>query len=305
MSTEAIKPFIIAITVIGILALIFNLLGIYLLKASRLDNSFQIKIITNLSICDILILTVSMLDMVLKFNGHALLTSKVAQVVWSFRESVYYTWIMMFYLLTIDRFLGCNFPLRYRASMSPKKCTIVLGFSWGIAITLWPTFSILDTIQIQIISYAYLWLIYDGIFLCLFFVTYATVFYRKKKSNQNLGRQYTGLGNQRFFAVTSTMLVAFMLFETIPKIGSACLTMVSLEVGNVLKHIFMLCWGINLLVDPFIYILLLPSVRHTAADKLRSVCNIFRRNRISALARNDTTQNSVPTTSSITKNEKG
>lgn len=303
MSEENTQFYNIATTVICTLALIFNVLGIYLLKATRLGSSFQRNIIVSLSCCDILISSGTLIIITLQFFGHKLMTSRAAQVVWGLREGVYHTWISLFYLLTVDRFLGCNFPLRYRTWTYAKKCRIILGLSWGIAILLGPIFNILDPMQVRVYSNRYLWPIYDGIFLFLFMVTYVSVFYRKKQSIQNLHRTSSGPGNQRFFALTLAMLTAFILFETIPTIVSAAIAMESLKTRDVFQHIFELCWNINYLVDPFIYIFLMPRVRNTAINKLRSLCLMFRKNSAQATASNNTSLRNLPTTVYITKND--
>ena len=290
-------------TAINALALIFNLFGIYLLETSGLRNSFQIQIITNLSACDILISIGNLVSMVLQFNGHKLTTSRMVQGIWALREAVYHTWIIMFYLLTLNRFLGCNFPFKYRALASPMKGKIILAVSWGIAIILGPTFVVVDTLTVRVYTNKYLWLVYDGIFLFLFFVTYATVFYRKKRSNKNLRRRSSGQGNQRFFKLTVTMLAAFLLFEIVPTIGSAVLAMINLKIRDVFQYIFELCWSLNLLVDPLIYIYVMPRVRHTAIIKLQSLFCMCRESRVAVPERSSKEESDQPTVAHITKDE--
>ena len=290
---------------ICILAFIFNIIGFYLLKSSRLGNSIQIKIIMNLSCCDIFISTTTIIVMALHFNGQPLLTSRAAQVVWAHRTAVYHTWFGMFYLLTIDRFLGCNFPFRYRALTSPKKCKIILVVSWVIPIILAPIFIVLDTMEVRVYFNKYLWVVYDVTFLLLFLITYSSVFYRKQKSTQKIRLRNTkGPGNQKFFALTAAMLTAFLFLETIPVIVSACITMVSIETRDVFQHVFELCWNSNLLLDPFIYIYLMPRVRHTAFCKLRSLCGMRSTSQEAVMTRSSTMRNACSTTYHITKDEK-
>ena len=305
MSEEMTNIFNIITMTICILAFIFNIIGLYLVKSSRLGNSIQIKIIMNLSCCDIFISTTTIVVMVLHFSGHPLVRSRAAQVIWAHRTAVYHTWFGMFYLLTVDRFLGCNFPFRYRTLTSPKKCKIILGVSWVIPIILAPIFSVLDTMKVRVYFNKYLWVVYDGIFLLLFMVTYSTVFYRKQKSTQKIRRRSTkGPGNQRFFALTAAMLTAFMFLETIPVIVSACITMVSIETRDVFQHVFELCWNSNLLVDPFIYIYLMPRVRRTAFNKLRILCGQRSKDREAAMTRSTTMQNTFSAAFHVTKDER-
>ena len=292
MSYEITQICKIAVTVINSLTILCNILGIYLLKASLLGKSVQTQIILSLSCCDILMSGGSLAVMILDICGHKLVTSKVAQVVWAHSvPSVCITWFNMYYLLTFDRFLACNFPFRYRALALTKKCRIVVGISWAITMILGPTFSILNTTKVKAFYFKYLFVTCDSLFLCLFFVTYGSVFYRKKQSTQNVRRQHADAQNQRFFKLTAAMLAAFLIFETIPSFGSAILAMDNSETRYLFEIIFQLCWHTNLLVDPFIYIFLMPRIRQTAVKKLRSLQDIIRKNSTSALSSNSSTQN--------------
>ena len=289
----------IAVTAINCLAILCNIIGIYLLKASRLGKSVQTQIIFNLSCCDIVMSSGSLAVMILDFYGHKLATSKVAQVIWAHLVlSVCITWYNMYNLLTFDRFLGCNFPFRYRALVSTKKCRIIVGISWMMTMILGPTFSILNTMKVSAFCFKYVFVTCDSLFLCLFFVTYASVFYRKKQSTQNARRQHAGAQNQRFFALTAAMLACFLLFETIPTIGSAALTMDDSETRYLIEIVFQLCWNTNLLIDPIIYIFLMPRIRQTALKKLRSLHDIIRKNSTAGLSSNRSTQSISPRTHS-------
>ena len=328
ISAEITRPFMNVITAIGILAIIFNVLGIYLLKASHLNNSFHSQVLKHVSICDILIIIASLIDMALKHRCYQVKTSRSAQFVWSFRECVYYAWVMMFYLLTLERFFCCSFPSLCQALTSPKKCKRIIIATWVIALFLLPVFAI-NSVKLKAFSERYLWLIYEGTFLFLFFVTYATAFCRKKQSNQNSDRRHAGTGvdpgSQQLSALAAAMLIGFLLFQTVPTIGSACLAKVSKRHGEGFQRLFLFCWVTKLVIDPFIYVFLMPKVRRTATNKLKSLRNRFQRNRISSpkpTANNVTqgyvstpvcvfndeemkfiTQSPVPTTVCIARNE--
>ena len=304
MSSKTADIVHIAVGVVSFLALIFNILGIYLLKASRIEDSVQINVIASLSLCDIVISIGTLLLTMLHFFRHPVETSKVAQVVWAFWAAVYHIWFTMFDLLTIDRFLGCNFPFKYRALATPKKIRFILGITWGLAGILGLTFSIFDTLKIRAFYNSYMWVTFDGIFLYLFFATYTTVFCRKKRINQNLSRQPSEPERRRFFALTAAMLTAFLVFEIIPTIGTASLKLVNAEIHGISQYIFELFWVINILVDPFIYIFFMPRVRRIVASKLRSLRGLCHRSRVDVSVRKNTKQSDAQTTSSTSKNGK-
>ena len=288
----------------SLLALILNIIGIYLLKASGLGSTIQIKLIIKISTCDILISTGTLVAITMHILGYTLHESKAAQVTWALGAGVYNLWFILFYFLTLDRFLGCNFPFKYRNVITPRIFKLIFLPVWGLSTILAVIVAITDTMKVREFYNKYMWLIYDCIFLFLFLTTYVSVFYRKRQSMKIPGRRRSsGFGNQRFLALTGVMLLAFLVFETIPTIGSSALAMVSIKTRDFFQFIFELFWTMNFVVDPIIYVFLLPTVRITAVNKLRSLRDMLGRNRVLAGTANNSAEICAPATSSTTNNE--
>ena len=267
----------IATSVVSALALTLNACGIYLLKASHIGASNQVKLIMNVSVCDVIISSASLTLMSLDLCGYHLPESGISLAIWASRTAVFHAWYCMFYLLTLDRFLGCNFPFKYRAMTGGKTCKITLLIAWMIPVILIPLFCFLDTKAIRIFYNKSMWISLDATFLCLFAITYSSVFYQKKRRNSQFQIKNAGSDNQRFFAVTTAILVAFLFLETIPAVISAILITVDPKRRDMLSHYFELVWNCNLLSDPLIYVFLQRNVRATALSKLRHFFGLVRK----------------------------
>ena len=281
MSYSTAEIFYMAAGGASLIALILNIIGIYLLKAAGLGSTIQIKLIIKISICDILLSTGTLVAITMHILGYTLHESKAAQVIWALGAGVYNLWFILFYFLTLDRFLGCNFPFKYRNVITPRIFKLLFVTVWGLSTILAVIIAIIDTMKVREFYNKFMWLIYDCIFLFLFITTYASVFYRKRQSMKIPGRRRSsGFGNQRFIALTGVMLLAFLVFETIPTIGSSALAMVSIKTRDFFQFIFEHFWTMNVVVDPIIYVFLLPTVRITAVNKIRSLRDIIGRNRV-------------------------
>lgn len=267
----------IATSVVSAFALVLNAFGIYLLKASPIGCSNQVKLIMNVSVCDVIISSASLSLMALDLCGYHLPESGISLVIWASRTAIYHVWYSMFYLLTFDRFLGCNFPFKYRAMTVGTTCKIILLIAWMIPLILIPLFCFLDTKTIRVFYNKKMWISLDATFLCLFAITYSSVFYRKKRRNSQFTNKIAGSDNQHFFVVTTAILVAFLFLETIPSVISAILITVDQKRRDMLSHYFELVWNCNLLADPLIYVFLQRNVRATALSKLRHFFGLVRK----------------------------
>ena len=257
-------------TVIGI-SLFFNIFGIYLLKTINRSKSTQIEIIVSLSAADIYHSIGYISKLVVDTNFPK--QSKANSIIWTTRAGVYHIWYAMHYLLTIDRFFGCNFPLQYRARISLKKVRKILVISWAISILLGILYCLFDIKKIKSFYDEYFWLANDVIFLALFVLTYSTIFYRKIKRNKMFGQRETISENRQFLIVTTAILLAFLMLEIIPS-----QVILNLDMPIELKYeITALLWNLNVLADPLIYIFLQPRFRIATMKKARRIFGLNRK----------------------------
>ena len=264
--------------ILEILAIILNAFGIYILHISSIGGSNQIQLIISLSFSDICISVLTLCMTVLSLIGHSLPGSKALLYVWSQRASMSHAWYLMYFLLTLDRFFGGNFPFKYRAYATKKRLKIILGICWIASLAVGPTFClpVFDLKKVYIFCNTYLWLSYDTLFLALFIVTYASILYRKVHRDEQFRRANAASENQRFFLVTTSLLVAFIVLEVLPSTISSILSLRKERFHNLATAFIEFAWQLNILVDPIIYIFLQPVARQTAVEKIRHLLRFAR-----------------------------
>eukprot|EP00795_Rhopilema_esculentum_P011622 gene11622-21864_t len=263
------------IVVVG--AIVFNICGIYILKAAKVGRSNQVLIIISLSIADILNSLGFICQISVELSGHAALDSKAGLIVWMIRAVIYHPWYTMFYLLTLDRFLACNFPFKYRSISGKNTMRNLLIFLWIFGLIPAPIYCFLDMEKIRVFYDQFVWVAFDVIFVVLFVVTYGSLFYRKKRSNLQFRHKDTNDDNHRFFIVTTVILVGFVFFAIIPDLAMSILHSYAEETSIQAQPVFELWWNINMLIDPFIYVFLQPRFRKIALTKIRGLCTLKRR----------------------------
>ena len=258
-------------------AIIFNVFGIYVLMVAKAGKSNQIKIIVSLSVADILNCFGFIVQISLDMSGHKALESKTGLVIWMIRAVIYHPWYSMFYLLTFDRFLACNFPFKYRSLFGRNTMRNVLIVIWVISLIPAPVYCFLDMAKIRVFYDVYVWAALDSIFVFLFVVTYVSIYYRKKRSNLQFRHRDTNDDNQRFFLVTTLILVGFVFFAIIPDLTMSLLHSYAENASLAAQPGFELWWNINMLIDPLIYVFLQHKFRATAVSKVHKWCGLLRR----------------------------
>ena len=255
------------------LSLFFNTFGVYLLTTVDEGHTTQIRIITSLSIADI----INSIGFAVRIAAeeHIHDSRDASYIIWAQRTGIYHAWYAMHYLLTIDRFFGCNFPLRYNAVITRIKVRNILLILWFTGISLGCLYCLLNTRQIKLFYLDYVWTPLDVGLLIVFIVTYSSIFYRKMRRKQKFGSQDGRSGNKQFFMVSTTILTTFIIFEF-----ASTIVYKKMDPENKLTNaIATLLWNINILADPLIYTFLQPKFRKAAFTKIRCVwgkCRIFR-----------------------------
>ena len=255
--------------VVVVSAILFNAVGLYILNVAKINKSNQIRIIVSLSVADILNCIGFITQLSVDLSGHTALQSKAGLVIWMFRAVLYHPWYTMFFLLTFDRFLACNFPFKYRSIFVGNAMRNLLIGIWIITMLPAPIYCFLDMEKIRIVYDVYVWVVLDAIFMFLFAVTYGSIYYRKKRSDLQFRHKDTNDDNHRFFIVTTAILVGFIFFAVVPDFTMSILITYAEETSNAAQPGFELWWNINMLIDPLIYVFLQKKVRDIALAKLR------------------------------------
>ena len=169
--------------VVVVSAILFNAVGIYMLKAAKIGKSNQISIIISLSIADILNCIGFLAQLSVDMSGHQALHSTPGLVIWMIRAVVYHPWYATFFLLTFDRLLACNFPFKYRSIFGRNTMRNVIIAIWTVTLIPGPIYCFFDMAKIRVFYDVYVWAALDAIFVLLFVATYGSIYYRKKRSN--------------------------------------------------------------------------------------------------------------------------
>lgn len=256
-------------TLVAVAAISFNVFGILVLRLSKIGRSNQVSVIISLSVADILNSLGFIAQISVEYAGHATLESSTGLVVWMVRAVLYHPWYTMYYLLTVDRYLACNFPFKYRSISGKNTMRNILIAIWIVTLIPAPIYCFLDMAKIRVFYDVYVWTVLDSIFTLVFVVAYGTIYYRKKRSNLQFRHKDTNDDNQRFFVVTTVILIGFVFFAIIPDFAMSLLHRFAEEKSIVAHPGFELWWNVNMLIDPLIYVFLQKKFRKTAVTLLR------------------------------------
>eukprot|EP00112_Aurelia_sp_Birch-Aquarium-sp1_P017636 Seg4107.2 transcript_id=Seg4107.2/GoldUCD/mRNA.D3Y31 product="hypothetical protein" protein_id=Seg4107.2/GoldUCD/D3Y31 len=248
----------IASMTVSALAVIFNAIGLYTLSQINFRNSNQIIIIKSLSITDIIIAIGWISGDVLNIYGHKS-GSIPWNINWSLRAGVYLTWYAMIYMLTMDRFLGCNFPLQHRVWVRMRNIKIAVITMWMIGVISGISMCLLEDNQLYTTFNKLVWLLLDGTFLTLFLITYSTIYYNVSKTGVQRNIQ---TDQNKFFRMITAILLCFVIFEIVPLTTNFIFFMATNWGTTTLRSIIVICYNVNMVADPLIYIFLQPQARH-------------------------------------------
>ena len=249
---------------VSTIAMFLNVFGFCILMKTDFEKSNQITIIKNLSIMDA---TFSILWIVVDIS--ILIDEETAffYIVYITARGMSITWLLIMIFLTVDRFFGVNFPLKYRANVNYKHYRILAVALWIIGVI---NVFLLYLLPNSLGIFGYIYLALDGAFLLLFVVTYSTVYCRLKKggpsNNQNTGSR----DNQKLLRMVTVMLTAFLFFEAVPEIAFSAVVYSIHKRSKVVDILILLFFRFNNLLNPIIYVMLNPKARTTLINICRS-----------------------------------
>ncbi|XP_065064163.1 melanocyte-stimulating hormone receptor-like [Rhopilema esculentum] len=250
-------------------SIILNTTGLYILSKTDYRSSNQILLIKNISLCDIIVsiawLIWDILALYLYPNDGTMETR-----LWCLVVTTYFIWLSFLFLLTIDRFIGANFPFKYKIIASKKNIFRTVASIWMVG----STSSIICVLFFSDVfkSHIFLvWLILDSLFIILFIMTYSSICFRVVGGKIQHTKSGQMSNNQKLYRMVFCMLMSFVLFEVVP--DAALIAVFHLQTSNLNDWLVnvSLCYRFNLLVDPLIYVFLQPQARRTLFSILRCV----------------------------------
>lgn len=262
-------------------SLVFNACGILLLNSLRASGIAQTVIIINLSVSEMLIATGWIAELIAVSIGLTF-EDRTMLVIWAIRAGVYCFWFADMYVLSIDRFLGCLFPLRHRALVNRKSVYRLITSLWIFCSLKSVMLLIFDTKYLHLIYNVYVWLTLDCMAVSIFSITYCSIFFYNLKRmrmrrirTHSLESNQTQAGSTSLFAkVVGLIAASFMIFEVAPSAIERALFLKEIEITRLLEGWVSLCYQFILLVDPLIYIFLQRRHRRLLRAKARYVFRV-------------------------------
>lgn len=251
----------------------FNSLGIYLLKKKDPVWTRNGMILANLSIAEIinaiLLLGISVLIRIKQENK---LMNEAFQGLRDLTVFMNMKWYFAMYVMIIDRYLACKYPLRHRALVTKRRIFILCVSLWLFVTFAWIIVKVSIGVALTFKTYSSIWFTLDGIFMLLSLITYGTIFHRMIKSKQLQMQSNNSLqqsnypnratGNKTFYRVVGLVVLTFCAFVITPHL---ILLLASRNVGTTM-------YSVGFLVDPIIYIFMRRDLR-SELKKLFRCCN--------------------------------
>ena len=280
------SPLILSLKVVAyvilVLAIAFNALGIYLLYQTtkiRTDYNSQVWIIANLSLAELIIAVVAIHEESLELAGFHT-QGTVLQKLWAFKCGIYINWYLIIYLMCLDRFIACNFPLKHRLLTSKSSTQVIVVFPWITGMGNGLILLVLDTFPIHQFYDKYVWVSLDTLAITFFVVVYSSVFIQAFKSRRmralsaiirksSAFRRSTTRQHKQFAKIIGLILLSFILFETAPTIAYLIAFFIHGTGSDLTAQIIQVMYDFALLSDPLIYIFLQNRIKLILRRKLK------------------------------------
>ena len=252
------------------LVVIFNVSGIYLLKLTNSSGSCnQRMILMSLSSCNIVISFLWVGDMIsIHFKATE---TKFYYRWWPFLAGTYIVWYAMILLLTIDRFIGCNFPIKHMMFVRKSVISGAIFVCWLIGLVLAVVGCLFGSSTLRPGARQYLWPSLDILFMLLFVATYGSIFRVLARRRFRISTSNQTSDQSQFIVTVTALLFCFLALEAIPSIIFVFLKSPSTTYVKLQSTIY----KINLLCDPLIYVFLQQKVRAIAKQKFRTICSLI------------------------------
>ena len=171
----------------------------------------------------------------------------------------YCSYLMSPFPLTLDRFMGVMFPLKYFEIYSQKRATIIMASTWILAAFLSVPFAFTDITSW--LSYAPLTALCLELFVIIFGgVAYSCVGIKIRRQGNVFNRS---VNETKVLKVAFRIIVTFFVLIVIPDIVLLTLAFVKPTTALQYFEIIQSISDINCLIDPIIYLWGYKSLRNT------------------------------------------
>ena len=267
-------------------ALLFNSLGIFLLKSLPGIEIAQKVIITNLSLSEIFIAIGWIAHLIANLNGLTL-NDRILQVIWGVRAAVYCFWFCTMYLLSLDRLVSCIFALKHRAQVNKSCMRRLMFILWILCSVNGLCLLISNTKLLYQIYNTFVWVALDVIAVLIYSFTYVWIYVftlkrerqRRARTQSQESREKIYKMNPHFMKVVSLIIISFLVFEVVPSITEFFFFASGTKIPEFLEGLVFLSYQMALLVDPLIYLVMQSRIRRFLYGKMRTCFSRIRRER--------------------------
>ncbi len=255
-------------SLVYLISMILNCLGVYLLSATRPLNSSKILLI-NLTVSEI----IAALIQVISNPMSALLPSSETNKIAIASGASYLPYYLAMHMLTIDRLIGVVFPLKHRIMVTKRRLSFAILATWFLSLLIATVpFIFYHEIQSRVAE-MYLAFALDVTYIILCSVTYGLIFIKllerkrlvNNQQDMNIeNRRQNVAENGKFFKITALIILSFLLFLLIPNI---VFHLYHINNKTVMESMN-IAWSLGFVADPIIYIFLQDNLRLLLKTKL-------------------------------------
>ena len=249
-----------------VLALFLNVTGAILLWKIERGNTNQKTILLNLSICEACLSALLVVQLSMKLQRFGI-DNKYLQIIESATILCFLECYFTLMTMTIDRFIGVKFPLRYQDLFSKRRLTIVLAITWLMSLVAGILSAVMYERVSQAIQDSYLFPLFDFLTLSCIGIGYGCIMYvvcTRKLSTAATARRNTE--SKQLIKMTAIIALTFVLFIVIPDL---VLAFNGMEMSMEMERILLCCTHLALVADPITYLLIRKRLR-------KSFLNIFK-----------------------------
>ena len=247
-----------ATLLVDMLALFLNVTGAILLWKIERGNTNQKIILLNLSICEAFLSAFLVMQLSLKLQRFGI-DNKYLQIIESAILLCFLECYFTLMTMTIDRFIGIKFPLRYQDLFSKRRLTKVLALTWLISFVAGILSAVIYERVSQAIRDNFLFPLFDLLTLSCIAMAYGCIIHvvcTRKMSTAATTRR--NAESKQLIKMTAIIALTFVLFVVIPDL---VLAFNAKEMSMEKQRILFCCTHLVLVADPITYLLIRKRLR--------------------------------------------
>lgn len=243
-------------------AIFLNALGIYLLYKTcgnqpPSNHTIVVAAVSTLVIMISIMEGVHLIGELSGFNEGSKFSSNCDVTI----AGLFLVYYLVLCLLTLNRLMASVFIYNYRNVVSKRRLLSALLTIWIVGIIITLPFYFIEFDTFFKIWYKFIYLTLDAINLISAIVTYTYIFKTTKAREKRIKTSNQSNTSNKLVLISFLIILTFILFVTFPDIYYAYRFAITEEGGTLEEKVVMICWQINYILDPLIYIFFQNELR--------------------------------------------